>query len=152
MIKGIENIAGGLAGAAVLNILHETVKRLDADAPRVDLVGEEALSKSLESIGVEPPKGDALFGATLVADIFSNALYFSAVGTGKKKNLLLLGAGYDLAAGIGAITLTKPLGLDDRPINRTAKTKALTVAFYLVGGLVSALTIKGLRKKTTRFI
>ena len=146
-MKGIENLAGGLAGALVLNILHETVKRMDKDAPRVDLVGEEALSKSLETIGVEPPKGDALFGATLAADVFSNALYFSAVGAGKKKNLLLLGAGYGLAAGFGAITLTKPLGLNDKPVNRTTKTQALTVAFYLVGGLVSALTIKALRKK-----
>lgn len=146
-MKGIENLAGGLAGALVLNILHETVKRMDKDAPRVDLVGEEALSKSLETVGVEPPKGDALFGATLAADVFSNALYFSAVGAGKKKNLLLLGAGYGLAAGFGAITLTKPLGLNDKPVNRTTKTQALTVAFYLVGGLVSALTIKALRKK-----
>jgi len=151
-MKGIENLAGGLAGALVLNILHETVKRMDKDAPRVDLVGEEALSKSLETVGVEPPKGDALFGATLAADVFSNALYFSAVGAGKKKNLLLLGAGYGLAAGIGAITLTKPLGLNDKPVNRTTKTQALTVAFYLVGGLVSALTIKGLRKKSALFI
>ena len=148
-MKGIENLAGGLAGALVLNILHETVKRMDKDAPRVDLVGEEALSKSLETVGVEPPKGDALFGATLAADVFSNALYFSAVGAGKKKNLLLLGAGYGLAAGVGALTLTKPLGLKDAPVNRTTKTKALTVAFYLVGGLVSALTIRALRKKRT---
>jgi len=145
-MKAINNITAGLAGAVVLNVLHESAKRFFPNAPRVDLVGEEALTDILESAGIEPPKGNALYAATLAADIASNALYYSFIGKGKKENVLLRGAGIGLAAGIGALTLTKPLGLNDAPVNRTNTTKALTVAWYLVGGLVTALIIKNTDK------
>ena len=148
-MKEIENIAGGLAGALALNILHESYKRIDNDAPRVDLVGEEALTKTVESVGLEAPKGEKLFGLTLAADVISNAMYFSAIGVGKKKNLLLRGAGYGLAAGLGAVLLTKPMGLDDEPVTKTNKTKILTVAWYLAGGIVTALTIQALKGKVS---
>jgi hypothetical protein len=146
-MKEIENIAGGFVGALALNILHEGYKKLDKDAPRVDLVGEEALTKTVESVGIHAPKGIKLYGMTLAADVVSNAMYFSAIGVGKKKNILLRGMGYGLAAGIGAVTLTKPLGLNDEPVTKTNKTKVLTVAWYLVGGIVAALTIKALQDK-----
>jgi len=145
-MKDIRYIAGGLAGAIALNILHETVKRLDPEAPRIDLVGEEALAKAFEMTGAEPPKGQNLFAATLGVDLVSNAMYFSAIGMGDKKGLLMRGAGYGLAAGIGALSLTEPLGLDDEPITKTTKTKVLTVAWYVFGGLVTALAIKALSK------
>ena len=143
-MKLITNIIGGLAGAIALNILHETVKRLDHDAPRIDLVGEEALSKSLESVKIEPPSGNSLFTATLAGDLISNALYYSLIGTGKN-HLLLKGIGYGFTAGIGALKLTEPLGLSDAPITKTKKTEVMTVAWYVFGGLVTALTIKALR-------
>lgn len=146
-MKDIENIAGGLAGALALNMLHESYKRFDNEAPRVDLVGEEALTKTVESVGLQAPTGEKLFGLTLAADVVSNALYFSAIGVGKKKNLLVRGASYGLAAGLGAVFLTKPLGLNDAPVTKTSKTKVLTVAWYLAGGLVTALTIQALKGK-----
>jgi hypothetical protein len=145
-MKEIKNFAGGLAGAVALNVLHESVKRIYSDAPRIDLVGEEALSKSMEGLGAEPPKGDALFTATLAGDLISNTVYYSAIGIGKKKDIFWRGAGFGLAAGIGALVLTKPIGLDDAPITKTNTTKALTVVWYLIGGLVTALTIKSLQK------
>lgn len=148
-MKQIENIAGGLAGALALNILHESYKRIDSEAPRVDLVGEEALTKTVESAGLQAPTGSKLFGLTLAADVISNAMYFSAIGVGKKKHLLLRGAGYGLAAGLGAVLFTKPLGLDDTPVTKTNKTKILTVAWYLAGGLITALTIQTLKGKVS---
>ena len=146
-MKILKNFAGGLAGAIALNILHETAKRYLHDAPRVDLVGEEALTKLAETADIEPPKGDNLYLATLVGDVLSNAVYYSFIGAGKKKNLLLRGAGLGFAAGVGALTLTRPMGLSDAPVNRTNTTKALTIAWYVFGGLVTAITIKALRKK-----
>jgi hypothetical protein len=142
----IKNIIGGLAGAVTLNTLHQTVKQLDHDAPRVDLVGEEALTKGMEAMNLTPPTGNTLFTATLIGDIISNGLYYSTIGLGKKKYLLLRGAAVGLAAGIGALTLTEPMGLSDAPVTRTEKTKVLTVGYYLLGGIVTALTIKALRK------
>jgi hypothetical protein len=145
-MKTIINLFGGLAGALALNGLHQAYQLVDHDAPRVDLVGEEALTKIMESAGAIPLKGNALFAATMAADVLSNAFYYSIIGIGKKENVIVRGAMYGLAAGIGALTLTKPLGLSDAPVTRTDKTKVLTVAWYLIGGVVTSLTLKALRK------
>ena len=145
-MKTVNNLIGGLAGAIALNIIHQTAKNINHDAPRVDLVGEEAIKKGLNYMGVEPPKGDNLFATTLAGDLISNAIYYSAIGVGKDKNLLLRGIAYGLSAGIGALTLTKPMGLSDAPITKTPQTKVMTVAWYLLGGIATALTIKVLRK------
>ena len=145
-MKTLINFAGGLTGAVVLNVIHETYKRMDHDAPRIDLVGEEVISEGLKHIEPHPLAGDALYTATLASDLVSNALYFSFIGYGDKKYLILRGMGFGIAAGVGAVKLTKRLGLNDAPVTRTNKTKALTVAWYMAGGLAAALTIKALSK------
>lgn len=146
-MKVLNSTIGGIAGALALNILHETARRIDPDAPRVDLVGEEALTKSVDSFGGDPPTGKALYNATLISDIVSNSMYYSLIGAGKPKHVVLRGIAYGAAAGLGALTLTKPLGLDDTPVTKTNKTKALTVAWYLFGGLVAGLTIQALQRR-----
>jgi hypothetical protein len=45
MKKLASSIIGGIAGAVALNILHQAVKQFDHEAPRVDLIGEEAITK-----------------------------------------------------------------------------------------------------------
>lgn len=142
----MKNLIGGLAGALALNLLHETYKRLDADAPRVDLMGEEALSKIIKKLGKQPPTGNNLYAATLGADVVSNALYYSLIGYGNKNNIMLRATLFGIAAGVGALTLTKPLGLSNAPVTRTTKTEVLTVTWYLAGALVTALTIRTLNK------
>ncbi len=142
----MKNILGGLAGAVALNILHETYKRIDAKAPRVDLIGEEVLTKITKQVGKEPPKGDNLYTATLSVDIVSNALYYSLIGFGKKKNIYLRAAVLGSAAGVGALTLTKPLGLSDAPVTRSIRTKALTIAWYLTGAMITAISIRAMKK------
>jgi hypothetical protein len=130
MKKIISSIIGGLAGAVALNIIHQTVGYFDHDAPRVDLIGEEALTKTMEAVDLTPPTGNALFAATITADVISNALYYSAIGFGDKKYLVLRGGIVGVAAGVGALTLTEPMGLSDAPVTRTDKTKVITVAWY----------------------
>jgi hypothetical protein len=143
------NFIGGLAGAVALSLLHETVRRLDQDAPRVDLVGEEGMNRLMKKAGAEPLEGKALYAATLAGDLVSNALFYSAIGTGNKKNLLLRGTTVGLSAGFRALRLTRKMGFDDAPITRTNKTRLLTIGYYLFGGIVTAVTIKTLRKRTT---
>jgi hypothetical protein len=142
-----KNMAAGLAGAIVLNLLHEGAKKFYAKAPRVDRVGEEAISKSLKSINIDPPTGKTLFGITLATDLLSNAAFYSMVGSGKEENILWRGAGFGLAAGVGALTLTKPLGLNDEPVNKSVQTQILTVTWYLIGGLAAAVVAKGISDK-----
>jgi hypothetical protein len=145
-MKMITSIIGGLSGAVALNILHETVRRFDQAAPRVDLVGEEALQKSMKGLGAEPLTGYKLYAATLAGDLMSNALYYSLLGSGSAKYLPIRGMIHGAIAGIGALKLTKPMGLNDAPVNRTEKTQVLTVAYYAFGGLIAALTMRRLSK------
>ncbi|WP_316808247.1 hypothetical protein [Pedobacter agri] len=146
-MKILKAILAGFAGAAALNILHETVRRFDADAPRVDLLGEEALTRSMNSLNLEPPKGNNLYAATLAGDVISNGIYYSAIGMAGSKNIYLKGAVAGLTAGLGAIKLPDQMGLDDEPVTKTDKTKVLTVAWYLIGGLVTAAVFDSLNKR-----
>jgi len=145
-MKLLSALLGGLAGAVALNILHETVRRFDRDAPRVDLIGEEAISKSMDAVGIEPPQGDRLYKVTLVGDLISNTIYYSTIGLGDDKNILIRGLSMGFVAGIGAIELPKPMGLDDAPVSRSDKTKLLTVVWYVAGALVTAVVTKALRR------
>ena len=141
------SLIGGIAGAIALNLIHQSVKQFNHNAPRVDLVGEEALSKGLVKVGIQPPTGNHLFAATMAADLVSNAIYYSAIGASNKRLLPYIGAISGLLAGIGALTLTKPLGLNDAPVTKTNETKILTVAWYTFGGIVAGLVTKALRTK-----
>jgi len=145
-MKLLKSLLAGFTGAMALNILHESVRRLDPDAPRIDLLGEQALSKSIESLNVEAPEGNNLYLATLAGDLVSNGLYYSAIGFGGSKNIYLKGALAGLTAGFGAISIPDKIGLDDAPVTKTDKTKILTVTWYLIGGLVTAAVFNRLKK------
>lgn len=147
-MKLLTNIIGGLAGAVALNLLHETVKRLDPDAPRIDLVGAAGMNKLMERAGEQPLEGNALYAATLAGDIVTNTLYYSTIGAGNRRHLVRRGITVGLSAGLGALVLTRKMGFDDTPITRTNKTKLMTVGYYIFGGVVAGATIKALRKKT----
>lgn len=146
-MKIINALIGGFAGAIALNMLHETVKRYYDKAPRIDLIGEEAMEKSLDAIGIDPPQGRNLYLATLAGDVVSNGFYYSAIGLGSTKNIWVKGAIAGLTAGVGAIKLPAPMGLDDVPVTYSGQTKVLTVSWYLFGGLVAAAVINKLEKK-----
>lgn len=142
----IKNLLAGFGGAIALNLLHESLKKKDKNIPRVDLLGEEALQKSLSYFGMSISNEDTLYKATLVGDVISNALYYATIGGGGSKNVFPRALAYGVAAGVGAITLPEPLVLDSKPVTRTTKTKALTVGYYLAGAFVTAAIIKAISK------
>ena len=136
---------GGLAGALALTALHQYIKTKDKNAPRMDFLGMEALTKALQSAGEPVPDENNLYYITMAGDVLSNAVYYSAAGLGKKQTWLK-GALLGLAAGAGAVYLPKPMGLNEEHSARTTETKALTMLYYLTGGLAAAGAIKLLRK------
>lgn len=142
-----KNLLAGLGGAIALNILHESLKKLGPNMPRIDLLGEEALQKSLHTVDAEITDEDTLYGATLGADLISNALYFSLIGAGNPKHIWPKAIALGLAAGSGAIALPESMGLNPKPVTRSPKTKALTVAYYLTGALVTGFLLKATSKK-----
>jgi len=148
----LKNLIAGLAGAVALNILHETLKKQSPNRPRIDLLGEDALQKTLGYFGTQIESRDHLYKATLAGDIVSNSLYYSLIGSNKAKYLWPKVVVMGLSAGIGAITLPKPMGLDETPVTKNNEVRVLTVAYYLVGAIVTGTVLELLRKTSPSVI
>ena len=142
----IRNLLAGLAGATALNVLHESLKKKSPDMPRVDLLGEIVLQKTLNYFGGSIDSKENLYKATLAGDVVGNTLYYSLIGTGNQKYLWPKAIFMGLSAGIGAITLPEPLGLDPQPVAKNNQVKVLTVAYYLLGAVVTGLVLNAMRK------
>ncbi len=141
-MKGSAVLAGGFAGACTVASLHEGLRRLTPDAPRMDLLDMEALQKMLKALHAEVPKRDALLKWTVAGEAASNIAYYGITGIGHGRGAWLRGALLGLAAGVTAVVLPKPLGLSEAPSNRTTQTKVMTLGLYLIGGLVAAAVAK----------
>jgi hypothetical protein len=137
-------IASGTAGAVTTTLLHELTRRLTPDAPRVDLLGMQALAHLLRAADIAPPPHDDLYALTLAGDLASNTAYFGAVGAAPREQALALGGALGLAAGVGAVLLPPALGLSGATTGRTGVTAALTVALYTTGGLVAGALYRAL--------
>ena len=131
-------LTSGMAGAVVLTALHETARHLLPHAPRMDVIGERALSRSLAAVGRRSPGGRRLYRATLAGELLSNTLYYSVVGAAASSRVLRTGLGVGLAAGLGAVLLPPRLGLGDQPGEKVPLTPLLTIAWYTAGGLAAA--------------
>lgn len=142
----IKNLLAGLAGATVLNVLHESLKNKSPNMPRVDLLGENALQKTLKYFGGSIDNSATLYKATLASDVVGNTLYYSLIGTGSQKYLWPKAIFMGLSAGIGAVTLPEPMGLDAEPVAKNNQVKVLTVAYYLLGALATALVLNAMKK------
>lgn len=137
-MTSLQALGSGLAGALTLTAVHETARRELPNAPRMDVLGMRAIARSLMAMGQEPPADGKLHDLALVGDVVSNSLYYSLVGLGPREGVWVRGAALGLAAGIGAVVLPKPLGLGNAPSNRTGQTTAMTIGWYLLGGLAAA--------------
>lgn len=132
-----KNLIAGLGGALVLTLLNESLKDINEDMPHIDLVGEEAVLKSAAYLGIDINNNDVLYGTTLVADIISNATYFSLI-KGEGQDLWTKAASAGIVAGIGAVKLPAKIGLNDEPVTKSLATKAWTIGYYMAGALATA--------------
>jgi hypothetical protein len=128
-------LGGGAVGAVALTALHELARRTIPHAPRMDVIGMRALSKTVRALGRRPARRDRLFRQTLLGDLAANALYYSLAAAGPRgpRRGLLLGA----AAGIGAAALPPLLGLGRSPGAKWPVTPLMTLALYTAGGLAA---------------
>jgi len=139
-------LASGLIGACALTVLHESVRQYVPEAPRADILGMRAIKKGMQAVGMEPPPADQLHDQALAGDILSNSLYYSLIGLSTEKNALLTGTALGLAAGVGAVALPGPMGLGTKPTNRTTQTQVMTIGWYLIGGLATAMAYKAIQQ------
>jgi hypothetical protein len=147
-MKALSSITGGLAGAIAVTLLHEIIKRYDPDAPRMDHLAMDAMSKGFKKADEPVPGKKDLYKYSLVGDMISNTMFFSmAGGKGGIKKALSKGLILGLTGGFGAVFAPKQLGLKTEGTNKTHKTQVFAVAYYLVGGLVAAAVAKMIDKK-----
>jgi hypothetical protein len=139
--------ASGLVGACALTLIHESARQILPKAPRMDILGMQAIVKSLRLLDQEAPPENKLHNVTLAGDILSNSAYYSLVSLGKPKHAVLRGTLLGLAAGIGAVLLPEPLGLDNAPSGRTPETKVMTVGWYVAGGIAAAIMYRLVSKQ-----
>lgn len=146
-MSGLTAIGSGLAGALALTAVHETARQQIATAPRMDMLGMQAIQNGLRTLQVQPPQGNSLYEMALAGDLVSNAMYYSLVARGKPEDALARGAMLGLAAGLGAVALPKPLGLQPQ-VNRSSATHAMTIGWYLLGGLAAGAAYQFLSRRS----
>lgn len=134
-------LAGGLAGTVTVASIHEALKRITPDAPRMDLLDMELIRKGLQKLKKEIPPESELQRWAVAGELFADTGFFALAGIGGKKGVWLRGALLGLVAGVTAVVLPKPLGLPEESSNKTLATQLMTVGLYLIGGLVAAATI-----------
>ena len=141
-MKKVIALLGGIAGAATVTALHQALKTVaPAVAPRMDLLGMEAMKKIRNRVHLPIPSEEELYKQTFVGDIIFNTLYYSLAG-GKAADLK--GTVLGIAAGVGAVQLPEKLHLNPEHSSRTKTTEYLTMGIYIAGGLMAAATVGGL--------
>jgi hypothetical protein len=138
-------LAAGAVGACAITLIHELLRRTVPRAPRMDVLGVRGLVRVSRAAGFNPP--ERLHESALLADLVSNAAYYSLVGAARGHEAAV-GAGLGVAAGAGAVLLPGPLGLGSAPSARTVTTQALTVGLYTVGGVVAGACLKAMTGDT----
>jgi hypothetical protein len=139
-------LAAGVVGAAALTAVHQLARRVSEDAPRMDVLGERAIARTLEATGSEVPPEPTLHRWALAGDLVANSIYYSLVACGRQSAIWQRAVALGLAAGAGALVLPRPLGLGEPPRSDRVANQIMTVAWYLIGGLATAAAGTSLRK------
>jgi len=149
-MKTQRSIGSGLIGALVLAAVQEAVRRLDPEAPRPDRRRYESAAKWLGRVGIGPPTAPQLQGIATLGEAVSNSLYFGLIGDGEDDAVWLRGAGLGLSAGFSALLAPPRNDRESISARQTPKSRAITVATYLAGGLAAAVAARVLSQASAR--
>ena len=128
----------GMVGALAVTAVHQVARRVTLDAPRMDVLGERALTRGAHMAELPVPSRSTLHRAALAGDIVFNSAYYSLASSWTR------GLALGLAAGVGALVLPQRMGLGDAPRSERLSNQVMTVAWYVVGGLAAAATSRRL--------
>jgi hypothetical protein len=137
--RGGRAIMAGLVGAATVTALNELGRRTIAGAPRAELLGVRAVGPLARAAGARPSRRQA-FLLALAGEVLSNGAYYALPALTRRP--LATGIALGALAGLGAVALPPRLGLGRWPTRRTARTRALTVAWYLAAGVAAGLVAR----------
>ena len=131
-------LLAGACGAVALTAVHQLARRMTDEAPRMDVLGERAIARGLAAAGGAVPAPAQLHRWALAGDLLANSAYYSLVSCGRDPNVWRRGVTLGLGAGACALLLPRPLGLGDAPKSDHIGNQIMTVAWYLIGGVVAA--------------
>lgn len=137
-MKVISALAGGLAGTLTVASMHEAMRRITPNAPRMDLLDMGLIKKGLKSMHKKAPAESALQRWAVGGELFCDTAWYGIIAMGGKKGVWRRGILLGLIAGVGAVLLPKPLGLPQEPSNKTLGTQIMTVGLYVMGGIAAA--------------
>jgi hypothetical protein len=138
MDRKLCSMMAGVAGAGALTLVHQAARLVTPHAPRMDVLGIRALRRAYRQLGVGPRSDRELERDALAGDIVANSAYYALVGMGGRESVWIRGLALGLAAGVGAVLLPRPLGLGEPPNAHRPETQLMTVAWYVLGGLIAA--------------
>lgn len=142
-MKLLRALGAGLVGAAAVTIMTEIARRIYPEAPRLDLLGMRAVTKTMQKTGIDVPDRQQVFNIAMAGDLLSNTAYYSLVGTGKADQTTWVRGGIlGLLAGLGGLIVPSMTGLGNYPTNRSLATQLLTIGYYLFGGMAAAETYR----------
>jgi hypothetical protein len=140
-------IGSGLVGAASVAALNYVAGRFLPGAPRLDILGLQLATTAFKKFGIEPPSGLPARALALVGSLASNSMFYGLVGLGGPRTAWLRGGALGLAMGLGVLALPPAFGIGKREIGRTPTAKAGTLIWYILGGILAALTFAASHEK-----
>jgi hypothetical protein len=133
-------LGSGLVGATSVAILNYAASRFLPAAPRLDILGLQLVTAAFKRLGIRPPTGLPAQALALLGSLASNSMFYGLVGLGGPKTAWLRGGALGLAMGLGVLALPPAFGIGKRETSRTPTTKAGTLIWYILGGILAALT------------
>jgi hypothetical protein len=140
----------GASGAVALTALHQVARMVTPDAPRMDVLGRRAIAAGMVAAGAEPPDETNLQRWALTGDILANTAYYSLIACGERPAVWRRALSMGLAAGAGALLLPQRMGLGAPPRSYSPANQAMTLAWYTLGGLVTAAVASAFARKGRR--
>jgi hypothetical protein len=138
-------LLAGVCGAVALTAVHQLARRVTDDAPRMDVLGERAIARTVQAAGGTLPMQPTLHRWALAGDLMANSAYYSLITCGPGAHMWARAVAMGLAAGAGALVLPRRIGLGDAPKSDHIPNQIMTVAWYLIGGLAAACAGRALK-------
>ena len=143
-------IGSGLVGATSVAALNYLASRFLPSAPRLDILGLQLTTAAFKKLGLKPPNGLPAKALALLGSLASNSMFYGLVGLGGPRTAWLRGGALGLAMGLGVLALPPAFGIGKRETGRTPTAKAGTLLWYILGGILAALTFAASQENKRR--
>jgi hypothetical protein len=147
-MKSVLSLGSGAVVEEAVATLNYMAGRQLPGAPRLDILGRQLAAAAFDGLGIRPPHGWPMKALALVGSLISNSIFYGLVGLGRPGTAWLRGGALGLAMGLGVLTLPAALGADQRETGRPPRAKVATLGWYVLGGIIAALTFAASQRRS----